>query len=930
MIQVEISSSKQHFTNEFRQHEENLAHKDYRQQFLNSLRYPEIYSRQERVAEAHKATFQWVYEPDGFQNSAPRWYNIVHWLEKDSGIYWINGKAGSGKSTLMNFIHQNDRTSALLGAWAGGKKVLTPGFFFWNAGTTLEKSFQGLLRSLLYQILQKVPDLTPVSIDPISFESQPALVSESNGVQESGPFAAWTERRLRTTFESVLRQAKGNCNICVFIDGLDEISGDSETVIAAIKSMQSAEVKVCLSSRPNRLYTDTFSACAKLRLQDLTEPDIRTYVSDKLQPFMRAESALEVSDLMNTIVLKAQGVFIWVELVVKTLIKGLRNEDTLEQLQSRVESLPSDVEALYARMLSKIDVEHRRDAARLFQMALANLTRSVLDTALALHILAHPVFEISLGDALRYSLWTQSRIPDICAGLLEVHLEDKDSEEGGGKIMPNNGYLSLPIRYTRSPEAAQVSFQERYAHVDFIHRTAVDFLRQGKQGQHFLESNSQSCPSPYTSYVRGLLAKVTLLGLPEKPAEIDPEFEKYAGNDTNGSRVENPRENFVNIVARNFVDKTMYNASGELENGPAQLLVCDEIDRTLQTVYQRHKDMSPLPHWSTQWGKRLWIVKEYPGDFLRVQRGSRSSSPDSFQSARSESEKFLLDRPFDFLGQAACYGLSYYVSKRFDMGPKYLDKEYSTYLLCCTLWVLCQEFCSRNLVPSQLNLVAELLRRGANPNTYVGDFSTTIWGKFLYDIWWGEHFAGPAFVTAMKTFLEYGADIHLKKSHVIDVHQVSLEGVWISKMRLYHEISPLYLIRGWLEHRLEYRPELKELEEIILSKSGHSSHRYSHVAREKDGYRWYKISKRQHDELMAALNAGCYEYAAPAHVSDCNEWHRKLRKIYIETLGKDEDFDSRISSEEDFPSSTDAEEEFHDTVTTQITAEVQDYRLIHE
>ena len=115
LIQVENSSIKQYITNELRQLEENLAHKDYCQRFLNSLWYPEIYSRQERVAEAHRATFQWVYEPDGFRDSAHRWYNIVYWLEKDSGIYWISGKAGSGKSTLMNFIHRDERTLTLLG-----------------------------------------------------------------------------------------------------------------------------------------------------------------------------------------------------------------------------------------------------------------------------------------------------------------------------------------------------------------------------------------------------------------------------------------------------------------------------------------------------------------------------------------------------------------------------------------------------------------------------------------------------------------------------------------------------------------------------------------------------------------------------------------------------------------------------------------------
>lgn len=879
------------------------------------------------MAEAHQATFQWVYEPDGFNNLTRRWYSIVDWFEKDSGIYWISGKAGSGKSTLMNFIHRDDRTSTLLGVWAGGRKVLAPGFFFWNAGTTLERSFQGLLRSLLYQILQKAPDLTPVSIDPILSESQSALAFERVGIQNDEQFAAWTERRLRTTLQSVMRQAKGNFHICIFIDGLDEISGDSEAVIAAVENMQSPDVKVCLSSRPDRSYNEAFHSCAMLRLQDLTEPDIRTYVLDKLQPFLLTEIAVDVSYIMNSLVHKAQGGFLWVELVVKSLIKGLKNKDSLKQLQTRVDSLPSDIEALYAKMLSNIDVAYHKDAAQLLRMALANLTGSVLDTALALHDLSDCASGISVRDALLYSLWTQDRIPDICAGLLEVHLEHKDSEEEGGRITNWNGLLSLPIRYTCSSEAAEVSFQERYAHVEFIHRTAVDFLRQSKQGQNFLETNSQLCPSPHTSFVRALLAKGILLGLPKRPADMNPEFE------INGSYAGSTCGDLMNIVAREFVDTIMRNVVlGEVNNGPAQVLLCDDVERTLTIVYQRHQEVYPLSHWSTQWGKRLWDTdNEYVGPF-QVRKSSRSSSPDSLYSARSESRLFLT-RPFDFVGHAAFYGLSYYVLKKLDLQPKPLHKEYANYLLCCTVWALSHDLIwlrRTNLVPNQLDLVAELLRRGGNPNIYVEDFSTTIWGKFLCNTQWGDRADRSVFVVTTKTFLERGADIQLRKSSIVSYglrqSQAKSGTEWYPEIRLHRKVSPLYLVRSWLG----CTPEMKEVEEIILAKGGHSLDRYTHVAHKRDRYRWYRIPERQHDKLIAALNARCHECSSGNHdLSHC-EWGRELGKFYRETVEKDGDSDSRISSDEDFSSSTDAEEEFHDSVTTQIAAEVQDCQLTDE
>ena len=62
--------------------------------------------RIERVAQAYENTFQWIWE-DRTLSEEP-WSNFVEWLESDSRLYWITGKAGSGKSTLMKFICQDE------------------------------------------------------------------------------------------------------------------------------------------------------------------------------------------------------------------------------------------------------------------------------------------------------------------------------------------------------------------------------------------------------------------------------------------------------------------------------------------------------------------------------------------------------------------------------------------------------------------------------------------------------------------------------------------------------------------------------------------------------------------------------------------------------------------------------------------------------
>ncbi len=73
-------------------------------------------------------------------------------------------------------------------------------------------------------------------------------------------------------------KAKGLCRMCIFIDGLDEISGDEHDLITLIHNLQTIDVKVYLSSRPHRSYNDAYGSYAMLRLQDLTEGDIEACV----------------------------------------------------------------------------------------------------------------------------------------------------------------------------------------------------------------------------------------------------------------------------------------------------------------------------------------------------------------------------------------------------------------------------------------------------------------------------------------------------------------------------------------------------------------------------------------------------------------------------------------------------------------------------
>jgi hypothetical protein len=168
--------------------------------------------------------------------------------------------------------------------------------------------------------------------------------------------------------------ASPQLKMCFFIDGLDEYHGEPETIAQYFQDLLpcSGHVKFCVSSRPWPVFQDIFRDCPGLKLQDLTREDIKLYISDKLgsNNYMQqllVEDPPEAKNLIDEVVEKAAGAFLWVVLVVKSFINGLRNGDGISHLRRRLESLPSDLEKLYEHMLNSIDPLDKEEAAEIFQ-----------------------------------------------------------------------------------------------------------------------------------------------------------------------------------------------------------------------------------------------------------------------------------------------------------------------------------------------------------------------------------------------------------------------------------------------------------------------------------------------------------------------------------------------------------------------------------
>ncbi|KAL9033118.1 MAG: hypothetical protein Q9180_006122, partial [Flavoplaca navasiana] len=411
LLATHTTDIKAHIDRRFNDKADQEAKLRYRQQFKDSLFYPEINARQDDIASSYEGTCRWIFGPAQASNETESegtgsdtvsedsdliqtddgsesvgidsdttsqdsdveevreqpWSNFKDWLEGDSNDpYWLSGKPGSGKSTLMKYISTEFRSFCqshdTLSTWAD---AVTCSFFFWNLGSSLQKSYVGLLRSLLHQIAEQQPEMIAVmSNQDRSTQSGPGEPYSSLSIH------TWTEQRLDVALARFLGAKPQAMRICVFIDGLDEFVGDEDRLIDTIHVLSHASgTKVCASSRPEQIFRQGFAASPQLKLQDLNYPDIHKATVERLLPALKAHlpcADWELDHLVNDVVQKSQGIFLWADLMTKDLKRGARNADRLEELEQRLERTPDTIDGLYEHMLDRLDKHYLRDAARYF------------------------------------------------------------------------------------------------------------------------------------------------------------------------------------------------------------------------------------------------------------------------------------------------------------------------------------------------------------------------------------------------------------------------------------------------------------------------------------------------------------------------------------------------------------------------------------
>ena len=234
-------------------------------------------------------------------------------------------------------------------------------------------------------------------------------------------------------------------------------------------------------------------------LQDLTYPDIKLFIDSAFNnkpefvELQKRESGY-ASELLKDIAQKSSGVFLWVNLVVHSLLAGLVNGDRVSDLQRRLDFLPPDLEDLYEKMLSSLDPFYLEHASQIFQnVRAANEPPSLLCLSFADEepefISKMEVRPLPLGEELYRADIMRRRLNSRCKGLLEV---------GPAVLLPIDAVDFGDVEYPTSINSC-VAKENSLADltVQYLHRTVKDFLETPQVWSRIM----LACPRNYDPYL---------------------------------------------------------------------------------------------------------------------------------------------------------------------------------------------------------------------------------------------------------------------------------------------------------------------------------------------------------------------------------------------------------------------------------------------
>jgi hypothetical protein len=360
----------------------------------------------------------------------------------------------------------------MLQGWAAADVLLRADHFFWLLGANVQKTVEGLLRSLLHSaFLSFLRSEIPNKLEAIK-----SICSLRSHIDAHG---AWSRSALRDMF--IRLTSVTGVKLFFLVDALDECEpqddlGDLAKEILWISNLPN--VKICVSHRPWEIFSRNFEHVPTLYLDRLTLRDMENYVRSRLTNVEADvgrysdfhDQTQPTQKLIRNLAHAAEGVFLWTELVTKAICSEMRKGKRIEQLVQVMAEFPTD---LYEYFHNLIFVRIGRSS------------RNIKDTAGALKLAVMiDTFE-QIPGALKPDLGERSPFARSFMNfwlLSEDHLKPGFSwQEYECIVQPGTAMmLSQTASFLGETCKDLLVLNQQTEEVDFLHRTVYDFLTDKK------------------------------------------------------------------------------------------------------------------------------------------------------------------------------------------------------------------------------------------------------------------------------------------------------------------------------------------------------------------------------------------------------------------------------------------------------------------
>ncbi|KAL8911682.1 MAG: hypothetical protein Q9172_007630 [Xanthocarpia lactea] len=317
------------------------------------------------------------------------------WIEglsnpQSSNVFWLIGLPATGKTVLSSVVI--DHLQFL------GKPCQ---YTFFSSGHQSQRTAGYCLRSIATQL----------AVANVEFRARLSALHEETGVtfnSQNQVFKVIWEK----IFEGIILKMRFQQPLYWILDGIDEADQQSLLVTRLTRMQPTSPIGVFFASRPVKIPTVPYQSAPPITLflaENHTYEDIRTYARRSVESVLPDNEQTQ-SAVIEQVLAKASGSFLWVRLALETLEHNWHTEDDIRRVLSE---LPQGMENLYIRMLAKV----QNQSPRIRAMAERILTWM----ACAWRPLSISELEVALQPDFTGFIRLEETILDICGHFISVH-----------------------------------------------------------------------------------------------------------------------------------------------------------------------------------------------------------------------------------------------------------------------------------------------------------------------------------------------------------------------------------------------------------------------------------------------------------------------------------------------------------------------------